>query len=256
MKKILALTFLLSAMCAVAQPKVVAHRGYWKTDGSAQNSITALKKANQIKAWGSEFDVSQTADGVLVVNHDATIGPDKILIEGAKYDDIKDITLANGEKVPTLEQYLKAAKKCKNVRLVLEVKPHTTSEKNIKATRDAMAMVKKMGLAKKTEYISFASVVCDEVLKVDPKAKVAFLGSSMSAQAVKDRGYTGVDFLYTMFINNPNLVKQCHDLGLTVNVWTVDKDDLIRKMIEQGVDYITTNVPERTEELIKEAYTK
>lgn len=27
-----------------AKPKVVAHRGYWKTEGSAQNSIRALVK--------------------------------------------------------------------------------------------------------------------------------------------------------------------------------------------------------------------
>ena len=40
------------AMCAVtltgtAQTKVIAHRGYWKCEGSAQNSIASLNKRLQ-----------------------------------------------------------------------------------------------------------------------------------------------------------------------------------------------------------------
>ena len=31
------------ALAAQAQTQVIAHRGFWKTEGSAQNSITALK---------------------------------------------------------------------------------------------------------------------------------------------------------------------------------------------------------------------
>ena len=46
------------AMCAVtltgtAQTKVIAHRGYWKCEGSAQNSIASLTKAAEAKVYGS-----------------------------------------------------------------------------------------------------------------------------------------------------------------------------------------------------------
>lgn len=50
--------------------QVIAHRGYWKTAGSAQNSITALQKADSIHCYGSEFDVWLTKDNKLVINHD------------------------------------------------------------------------------------------------------------------------------------------------------------------------------------------
>ena len=136
--------FMMCVAVLAAQTRVVAHRGYWKTEGSAQNSITALMKADQVRAWGSELDILQTADGVLVVNHDATVGPDKILIESANYADIKDIKLANGETLPTLKDYIKAFKKCRHTRLILEIKQHTTDEKMIKATRAVVDMVKKM----------------------------------------------------------------------------------------------------------------
>ena len=38
---------------AKKKTKVIAHRGYWKTEGSAQNSIRSLVRANEIKVYGS-----------------------------------------------------------------------------------------------------------------------------------------------------------------------------------------------------------
>ena len=46
---------LLVGLTAVAQSKIVAHRGYWRTDGSAQNSITSLQKAAAVGCYGSEI---------------------------------------------------------------------------------------------------------------------------------------------------------------------------------------------------------
>ncbi len=71
----LILTLLLSftALTAVQAQQIIAHRGYWKTDGSAQNSITALMKADSIRVYGSEVDFWISSDGVPVVNHDATV---------------------------------------------------------------------------------------------------------------------------------------------------------------------------------------
>ena len=71
MKKIIftALTTFMITTMANAQ-KIIAHRGYWKTAGSAQNSITSLQKADSIHCYGSEFDVWLAKDNKLVVNHD------------------------------------------------------------------------------------------------------------------------------------------------------------------------------------------
>lgn len=76
MKKILVMTMmLLMAMVVPSAAKdranqVIAHRGYWKTEGSAQNSISSLKNTYRIGVYGSEFDVHITRDGVVVVFHD------------------------------------------------------------------------------------------------------------------------------------------------------------------------------------------
>ena len=78
----------LFALTGQAQTQVIAHRGFWKTEGSAQNSITALKKAAEAKVYGSEFDVQLTADGIVVVNHDDTING--LTIADTKYAQLKD----------------------------------------------------------------------------------------------------------------------------------------------------------------------
>ena len=57
MKKIFSFVLLtcVASLPLLAQPKIVAHRGYWKTEGSAQNSLTSLQKANDVGCYGSEF---------------------------------------------------------------------------------------------------------------------------------------------------------------------------------------------------------
>lgn len=111
-------------LAAHAQTQVIAHRGFWKAEGSAQNSITALKKAAEAGVYGSEFDVQLTADGVIVVNHDETIAG--LTIGKTPYNKLKDLKLKNGETLPTLADYLKAGKQLPDIRLILEIKPHST----------------------------------------------------------------------------------------------------------------------------------
>ena len=106
---------LFFSLCAIAfsvfaQTGVIAHRGYWQTDNSAQNSITALYKAAEIGCYGAEFDVHMTADGKFIVFHDDEI--DGLKISETSYDKLRDFRLENGEILPTLEQYLIHARNC------------------------------------------------------------------------------------------------------------------------------------------------
>lgn len=50
---------------------------------------------------------------------------------------------------------------------------------------------------------------------------------------------------------HPQWVKEAHDLGLEVNVWTVDSEEDMKYFIGLGVDYITTDYPERLQALLK-----
>lgn len=90
-KTIVTACLCLAALSIQAQTQVIAHRGYWKAEGSAQNSLASLRKAAEAKVYGAEFDVQMTADGIVVVNHDNTIG--STAISRATYEQIKDSKL-------------------------------------------------------------------------------------------------------------------------------------------------------------------
>lgn len=224
-----------------AQTKVIAHRGYWNCNGAAMNSVAAMKNACDINAYGSEFDVHMTKDGVIVVNHDDDIHG--ILIERANYAEIKDLKLSNGETLPTLRQYLAEGKKLGKMRLVLEVKEHETVEMENRCVAEAVSEVAEAGLQNRVDYISFSMNACEEILKVAPKAAVYYLGGDVAPETIKEKGFAGIDYSGTTIKKNPHWIDLCHKLGLKVNVWTIDEVCDIQKFVDANVDYITTNKP-------------
>lgn len=127
-----------AAVAAAAQTQVVAHRGYWRAPGSAQNSIASLCKADSIDCYGSELDVWLSTDGVLFVNHDAVFKGHNV--EQSSSAELSAIILDNGEHMPTLDEYLAKAKTLKT-RIVLELKAHQTKEKEAEAVAKIVEMV-------------------------------------------------------------------------------------------------------------------
>ncbi|WP_106831702.1 glycerophosphodiester phosphodiesterase family protein [Parabacteroides pacaensis] len=247
---IMLFSVLISGNSIWAQTKIIAHRGHWDCAGSAQNSIASLNKAHEVGVYGSEFDVSITADGILVVNHDDSYQGH--VIETSTYDELKNLKLKNGENLPTLEAYLKQGKINKGTQLILEIKPHKRVVNEDKAVSDILKMVKKMKLEKQVEYISFSMNICKELIRQAPKAQVAYLGGNVSPQDLKTLGFTGLDYHYKVFDKNPTWIKDAKALGLTVNVWTVDDPAVMKSLISQKVDYITTNQPVELKKLLEE----
>ena len=228
---LLLLCLMMAGMVAAKDnTKVIAHRGYWKTEGSAQNSIRSLERASEIGAYDNDIQGKH--------------------IQSCTYDELKDLQLSNGEKLPTLEQYLKRAKKLKNVRLILELKAHETPERNREAAKAVVDMVKRMKLAKRTDYISFNMDACKEFIRLCPKSEVSYLNGELSPMELKEFGFTGLDYHYKVLQSHPDWVKDCKVLGMTSNVWTVDDPKLMEEMIDLGVDFITTDLPEETQKIL------
>jgi len=240
---------ILSLSDLYAQTKVIAHRGYWNCEGSAQNSIASLQKAQGLRIYGSEFDVWMTSDGVLVINHDETIGGLKI--EDTDYAQLKDILLKNGEKLPLLEDYLQQGKKDRKTMLILELKPHSSKEREDKAVAAVVKLVDKYKMKKQTEYISFSLNICKEFVRLNPKAKVAYLNGNLAPKELKALNINGIDYNYTVLQKNKEWIDEAHKLKMTVNVWTVNSEAIMQEMIAAAVDFITTDDPVLCKELIK-----
>ncbi|WP_295365926.1 glycerophosphodiester phosphodiesterase family protein [uncultured Prevotella sp.] len=227
--------------------QVIAHRGYWNIEGSAQNSISSLQNTYKIGVYGSEFDVHITRDGEVVVFHDDDV--EGIKIENANYVDIKDKCLKNGERIPKLQEYLAAAKSLGNMKLILEVKEHIQKSDEDRCIDSTLKMVNNAGLADRTEYISFSKHACDYIVQHAPQAKVSYLNGDLSPHEAKEAGYTGIDYEDSVFMDHPSWIKEAHQLGLVTNVWTVDDLKEIKYFFRQGIDFVTTNEPVKAKTL-------
>ena len=230
----------LMTLAAAAQTKIVAHRGYWDCAGSAQNSITSLKLADKIGCYGSEFDVHLPKDGVIVVHHDQNVG--KIDIQTSTYKALKKERLKNGEKIPTLEQYLDAGKDL-SCKLVLEIKRQMVQSHEDSLVRQCVDMVKSKGLTDRIVWISFSGKACELLHQLLPDAHIQYLLGDWDPKTIKAKGLSGIDYEQKVLALHPEWIKECHDLGLVVNVWTVNDLNTINQFIKAGVDFITTNAP-------------
>ena len=230
----------LMTLAAAAQTKIVAHRGYWDCAGSAQNSITSLKLADKIGCYGSEFDVHLTKDGVIVVHHDQNVG--KIDIQTSTYTALKKERLKNGEKIPTLEQYLDAGKDL-SCKLVLEIKKQKVQSHEDSLVRQCVDLVKSKGLTDRMVWISFSGKACELLHQLLPDAHIQYLLGDWDPKTIKAKGLSGIDYEQKVMALHPEWIKECHDLGLVVNVWTVNDLNTINQFIKAGVDFITTNAP-------------
>ncbi len=239
---------LLSILSAAAQTQVIAHRGYWTCEGSAQNSIASIKASAKMKAFGSEFDVLMTKDGTLVVNHDNTING--VDIQKVNYEKIKDMQLPNGETISTLEEYLTEGKKHKKLKLIFELKPHYTIDAENRAVQKSLAIIKEMGLESQTEYISFSINICERFSEQTDSA-VSYLGGDLTPEQLKSRGIDGLDYHHSIILANPTWVESAKTIGISTNAWTINDMGIAKSLIEYGIDYITTDYPEEVTTLIK-----
>lgn len=238
---------IITAATAQEKTKVIAHRGFWTTAGSAQNSIKALGFADDINIYGSEFDVHITADNIPVIFHD-----EKALgmpIQTSLYADIKDMKLPNGETIPTLESYLAKGRLLKT-KMIFELKAHATPERNREAVRICVDLVDKYGLQDRTEYITFNLDAGKEFIRLSPNTPVFHLNGDLSPKQLKELGFAGLDYNYKKMNENPQWFKEAKELGLLINVWTVNDKKTMKEMISQGADFITTDYPLLLKEVI------
>lgn len=253
-KNLLFIVLFVSGFYLQAQTQIIAHRGFWNTDGSAQNSLTALLKANEIKAYGSELDIWLSSDGVPVVNHDAhvTLNGEQLIVQDTPIDVLTQVKLSNGENLPTLESYLDTFEDCHDTKLIIEFKSHRTKYQEDELTEKVLKMVRDRKLQNRVEYISFSLNFVVKTIQLDPLAYVYYLTGNLPPQQIKQIGAAGIDYNVGVIKANPDWVKECHDLGLKVNVWTVNNPEDIQQMIDLNVDFITTDVPLLVEEMLSE----
>lgn len=220
-KLIFAATLLFAGTAAAfAQPKVIAHRGYWTAPNSAQNSLASFSKADSVGAFGSEMDVWLTADDKLIVNHDRIYKGTEIDMEKSTLKEITSIVLPNGENIPTLDAYLRLVAGKPDTRLVLEMKSLSDLKREDLAAEKIVKALRKYNLLDRTDIIAFSINACLAFKKLLPDGRIFYLNGDLSPRSIKGLGLTGIDYSMRVLRKHPEWVEQAKKLGLEVNVWT------------------------------------
>lgn len=251
--------FNVSASEAVAEAEVgrpvgiIAHRGYWNCEdgGHARNSLAAFKAADAAGFWGTEFDVSMTADGELVVFHDETLYGKRI--DHMKWEEVSGFTLENGETMPRLDDFLSYASGRKDFpMLVFELKGHVTDELQDMAVARCVEKLRKYGMfdPSKVMFISFYIRQCRLLAEAAPGFTVQYLGNDLTIDDWLDNRVNGIDIYHKSLMEHREWVESARKHGFSVNTWTVNEAKDMAEALALGIDQLTTDEPALAREVL------
>ena len=216
---------------------VLAHRGM--SAAARENTLEAFAAARRVGADGVELDVRCSADGVLVVHHDATL-PDGRPVAAVAMADLPSW-------VPTLEA---ALEECRGLVVDAEVKNLVTEpgfDPEERAARETATLLARLGMAASSFVSAFSMASIDAAREAEPSVRTGWLTLASYDQLdaialVAARGHTAVQPRHEAV--TPDLVAAASARGLAVHTWTVDEPERIRSVVRSGVDAVITNVPD------------
>jgi glycerophosphoryl diester phosphodiesterase len=219
---------------------IIAHRG--ASSIAPPNTLKSFQKAIVLKADYIEFDIHKTLDDEIVIIHDAyfnDLSGHKKWIKDMKLKELKALDVGEGENIPTLRELIKIAKG--NIGLQCEIKAPGLSKLLVK-------LLNKENLIDTSIISSFMLNELLELQKINSKLKLALLIppeihftrrlTKYCNKAIENNFYAVHPYFKS--INN-EIVEVIHDQNLLVNVWTVNKESDMRKVLKMGVDGIISD---------------
>ena len=224
-------------------PVIIGHRG--AKGLASENTLSAVQRALDEAAQHVEIDVQRSADGVLVVIHDAhvdrtTTGHGRVAsLSYAQLRSLPDRSGACGAThIPTLGDVIDLIK-TSSAQLVVELKrPGRYPGMEAQLAR----LLQERGVRDRTVVISFDQQSLCRYRRAAPDARTGLLAlwpgfSRSDAPDVLDVHWLGV-------VLRPQLIRRCHARQVNVWVWTVNNPWLMRLLHRLGVDGITTDRPD------------
>jgi glycerophosphoryl diester phosphodiesterase len=226
----------------------VAHRG--ASADRPENTLPAFELAVAQGADVIEADVRRTADGALLVLHDATLdrttsgsGPLSALSQA----EARALDAGDGAPLPTVVEVLEVSRG--RVRVNLDLKELEVVEPTVRLVHGA-------GMLDRVTFISFLPEAWDVLERLTPESPIIHLVDSAAGLAGVGIGdgalsmAAGVGVPYGLV--SEDLVERLHRHGYGVFAWTVDDDAEMRRLIDEGVNGIVTNRPAALAEVLRQ----
>jgi glycerophosphoryl diester phosphodiesterase len=243
------------------RPQVFAHRG--GCDLGPENTIAAFDIGMSTGADGLELDVHLSADGVVVVHHDRTLerttdgtGPiaARTAQELARLD--AGYRFTRGEQypfrglgigVPTLRDVLR---RYRGVPTIIEIKVYTAAMGEAVAREvrqaDATDYVCIAGYGLASARAARAALPGVAASAAQPEVRVAVYRSILRCPVRRApyHTYQVPECAEATRIVSPRFIRHAHSAGLKVQVWTVDEEADMRRLLDWGIDGLISNRPD------------
>jgi glycerophosphoryl diester phosphodiesterase len=233
-------------------PLILCHRG--AKNYAPENTLSAFISALELGADGFELDTQLSSDGHVVVYHDRTVDrttnghgkPFQLSLAELRELDAGSFFSEKfrGEKIPTLDEVFETSGK--RAIINVELKNFLTPFDSL--TEKVCEVVRRHEMQKNVIFSSFLPWNLRKAARILPEVPRGLI-------TIKGRwGVWGRSFGFN-FGNydalHPYLgdvtaqqVQRVHKLKRKINVWTVNREDDLRRMFSWGVDGIMTDEPE------------
>jgi glycerophosphoryl diester phosphodiesterase len=216
----------------VSRALVIAHRG--ASDRELENSLAAFRAAAALGADAVELDVHATADGTLIVHHDATIAG-RHHIPALSGRAVRELRLANGEPPPTLDEALAAAGERLAVFVEVKTLPPRFDGRLLDALRQGPNPA---GYA----VHGFDHRIVQRLGAAQPTLRRGILSASYPVRPLVPLADAGATTLWQeRSLVDRALVDALHAARCDLIVWTADAAEEIDGLLAIGVDGVCTN---------------
>ena len=231
--------------------EITAHRGSSRT--APENTIPAIEAAIEELADSAEIDVQMTADGVIVLGHDASLkrvaGVNRS-IASMTFDELEQLDVGSwfssvytGTRVPALSEVLELCDQ--KIGLNIEIK---YVGKNSELPEKTAEMIKEYGMENQCVITSTNLSYLKRVKEVLPEIRTGYI---ISAAYGNFYSSDDVDFisLRSGFVTS-DLMRNAHEQGKAVYAWTVNTKNEMERLTLLGVDGIITDRPVLAREIV------
>jgi glycerophosphoryl diester phosphodiesterase len=224
------------------RPLVFAHRGGMAL--GPENTIQAFDAGMKAGADGLELDVHLSADGVVVVHHDRTLGRTTNGSGPVAARTADELARLN---IPTLREVLA---RYPDARVIVEMKVDSAAlgEAVARDARafDAVHRVCAAGFG--ATAVQAARVALPEMATSASQSEVRrVLHRTWLRWPLKScawGGYQVPEIAGRIRVVSPRFVEYAHLAGLRVQVWTVDTEADMTRLLAWGVDALISNRPD------------
>ena len=231
---------------------IASHRG-----GALQwpeNSPTAFRNTAALAVDQVEFDIHPTADGEIVVIHDATLdrtteGSGPVAVRTLAELRAINLTRTDGEHMLTLAE-LAVLFRPTPITLRMEIKPDPDHRSYHGLLGQALAVLDAAGMRHRTVITSFQAATVAEAARMAGIAGAIWL---VAPQVQLDIGLDGIVTVARekrigsvgLRISHLDARVQAHlrHAGLAVGAWAVNDEAAIRAALGLRVDVFTTDLP-------------